>query len=58
VSASIINVGNGQYRLSITSTETGSANAVSIGVSGDSALQSFMGYNGTSTDASNGMTKA
>jgi flagellar hook-associated protein 2 len=37
VTASIINVGNGQYRLSITSTETGSDNAVSISVSGDSA---------------------
>jgi flagellar hook-associated protein 2 len=58
VTASIINVGNGQYRLSITSTETGSDNAVSIAVSGDSALQSFMGYNGTSTDASNGMTES
>jgi flagellar hook-associated protein 2 len=58
VTASIINVGNGQYRLSITSTETGSDNAVSISVSGDSALQSFMGYNGTSTDASNGMTES
>ncbi|HDX4050363.1 TPA: flagellar filament capping protein FliD [Enterobacter soli] len=58
VTASIINVGNGQYRLSITSTETGSDNAVSISVSGDSALQSFMGYNGTSTDANNGMTES
>ena len=58
VTASIINVGNGQYRLSITSTETGADNAVSISVSGDSALQSFMGYNGTSTDASNGMTES
>ena len=58
VTASIINVGNGQYRLSITSTETGSDNAVSISVSGDSAMQSFMGYNGTSTDASNGMTES
>ena len=55
VTASII---NGQYRLSITSTETGADNAVSISVSGDSALQSFMGYNGTSTDASNGMTES
>lgn len=58
VTASIINVGNGQYRLSITSTETGADNAVSISVSGDSALQSFMGYNGASTDASNGMTES
>ena len=58
VTASIINVGNGQYRLSITSTETGADNAVSIAVNGDSALQSFMGYNGTSTDGSNGMTES
>ncbi|WP_370967755.1 flagellar filament capping protein FliD [Enterobacter wuhouensis] len=58
VSASIINVGNGQYRLSVTSTETGADNAVSISVTGDSALKSFMGYNGTSDDASNGMTES
>ncbi|WP_330984414.1 MULTISPECIES: flagellar filament capping protein FliD [Enterobacterales] len=44
VSASIINVGNGQYRLSITSNETGADNAMTLSVSGDSALQSFMGY--------------
>ncbi len=44
VSASIINVGNGQYRLSITANDTGSDNAMTISVSGDSALQSFMGY--------------
>lgn len=58
VSASIINVGNGQYRLSITSDDTGSDNAMSLSVSGDSALQSFMGYNGTSTDAANGMEES
>lgn len=58
VSASIINVGNGQYRLSVTSTETGANNAVSISVSGDSTLKSFLGYNGTSDDASNGMTES
>jgi flagellar hook-associated protein 2 len=58
VSASIINVGNGQYRLSVTSDATGSDNAMSLSVSGDSALQSFMGYNGTSTDASNGMEES
>jgi len=58
VTASIINVGNGQYRLSFTSTETGADNAVSVSVSGDSALQSFMGYNGTSADAANGMTES
>ncbi|MCS2156132.1 flagellar filament capping protein FliD [Scandinavium sp. H11S7] len=54
VSASIINVGNGQYRLSVTSNDTGSDNAMSISVSGDSALQSFMGYDGTS----NGMEES
>ncbi|OAT26869.1 FliD family flagellar hook-associated protein [Buttiauxella ferragutiae ATCC 51602] len=58
VSASIINVGNGQYRLSITSDDTGNDNAMSLSVSGDSALQSFMGYNGTSTDAANGMEES
>lgn len=58
VSASIINVGNGQYRLSITSDDTGGDNAMSLSVSGDSALQSFMGYNGTSTDAANGMEES
>ncbi|WP_314142875.1 flagellar filament capping protein FliD [Buttiauxella noackiae] len=58
VSASIINVGNGQYRLSITSDDTGSDNAMSLSVSGDSTLQSFMGYNGTSTDAANGMEES
>lgn len=58
VSASIINVGNGQFRLSITSDDTGSDNAMSLSVNGDSALQSFMGYNGTSTDAANGMEES
>ena len=47
VSASIINVGNGQYRLSITANDTGADNAMTISVSGDSALQSFMGYDAT-----------
>lgn len=47
VSSSIINVGNGEYRLSITSNETGKDNAMTLSVSGDSALQTFMGYNGT-----------
>ncbi|HEY2452030.1 MAG TPA: flagellar filament capping protein FliD [Scandinavium sp.] len=56
VSASIINVGNGQYRLSITSNDTGSDNAMSISVSGDSALQSFMGYDASGTG--NGMEES
>lgn len=48
VSASVINVGNGEYRLSVTSNDTGADNAMTLSVSGDSALQSFMGYDGTS----------
>lgn len=56
VSASIINVGNGQYRLSVTSNDTGSDNAMTLSVSGDSALQSFMGYDPTAS--SNGMEES
>lgn len=48
VSASVINVGNGEYRLSITSNDTGKDNGMTLSVSGDSALQSFMGFDGTS----------
>lgn len=58
VTASIINVGNGEYRLSVTSKETGAANAMTISVSGDTALQSFMGYNGISSDKTQGMTES
>ena len=58
VTASVINVGNGEYRLSITSADTGADNAMTLTVSGDTALQSFMGYNGTSTDTSNGMLES
>ncbi|MDK8030853.1 flagellar filament capping protein FliD [Escherichia coli] len=58
VSASIINVGNGEYRLSITANDTGSDNAMKLSVSGDSALESFMGYNGTPGDSSNGMIES
>ncbi|WP_061709557.1 flagellar filament capping protein FliD [Pseudenterobacter timonensis] len=58
VTASIINVGNGEYRLSITSKETGAANAMTISVSGDTVLQSFMGYNGKKDDNSNGMIES
>ena len=56
VSASIINVGNGQYRLSVTSNDTGSDNAMTLSVSGDSALQSFMGYDPSAS--SNGMEES
>ncbi|MFU0968248.1 flagellar filament capping protein FliD [Kluyvera ascorbata] len=48
VSASVINVGNGEYRLSITSNDTGKDNGMTLSVSGDSALQTFMGFDGTS----------
>ncbi|MDZ4030923.1 flagellar filament capping protein FliD [Kluyvera ascorbata] len=58
VSASIIKVADGQYRLSVTSNDTGKDNAMTLSVSGDTALQSFMGYNGTSTDTSNGMKES
>ncbi|MCT4714425.1 flagellar filament capping protein FliD [Enterobacteriaceae bacterium H18W14] len=60
VSASIINVGNGQYRLSISSDDTGSDNAMSLSFSdgSDSALQAFMGYNDTNADDSNGMEES
>ncbi len=57
VSASIINVG-GAYRLSITSNDTGKDNGMTLSVSGDSALKSFMGYNGTNGAAGNGMTES
>lgn len=53
VSASIINVGNGEYRLSVTSNDTGLDNAMTLSVSGDDALQSFMGYDASAS--SNGM---
>ena len=58
VSASIINVGNGAYRLSITANDTGADNAMTLSISGDSALKSFMGYNGTDGDGSNGMKES
>lgn len=53
VSASIINVGNGEYRLSVTANDTGSDNAMTLTVKGDDALQSFMGYDAKAS--SNGM---
>lgn len=53
VSASIINVGNGEYRLSVTANDTGSDNAMTLTVKGDNALQSFMGYDAKAS--SNGM---
>ncbi|MCZ9211701.1 flagellar filament capping protein FliD [Escherichia albertii] len=48
VSASIINVGNSEYRLSVTSNDTGLDNAMTLSVSGDDTLQSFMSYGANS----------
>lgn len=58
VSASVINVGNGEYRLSITSNDTGKDNAMTLSVSGDSALQGVLGYDGTNTETTTGMTES
>lgn len=57
VTASIIKVGDGSYRLSLTSTETGSENAVSaISVTGDDTLQGIVGYDASAD--SNAMTQS
>jgi flagellar hook-associated protein 2 len=50
VRASIINDGSGTpYRLTLTSTTTGAAHSVRIGVSGDAALASLLGYDPAGT---------
>jgi flagellar hook-associated protein 2 len=57
VSATIIKVGDGSYRLSLTSSETGSENAVSsISVTGDDTLQGIVGYDASAS--SNAMTES
>lgn len=57
VSATIIKVGDGSYRLSLTSSETGSDNAVSkIAVTGDDTLQGIVGYDASAS--SNAMTES
>ena len=57
VSATIIKVGDGSYRLSLTSSETGSDNAVSkIAVTGDDTLQGIVGYD--ASGSSNAMTES
>ena len=56
VSASIIKVSDGSYRLSLTSDDTGTDNAMTVSVSGDDTLQSFMGYDASAS--SNGMTES
>ncbi|ORM68274.1 flagellar filament capping protein FliD [Pantoea rwandensis] len=55
VSASIIKVADGSYRLSLTSSKTGEANAVSsISVSGDDTLNNIVGFDSTKVDADTG----
>lgn len=50
VRASIINDGSGTpYRLTLTGTSTGAAHSVRIGVSGDAALASLLGYDPAGT---------
>ncbi|WP_215846555.1 MULTISPECIES: flagellar filament capping protein FliD [Pantoea] len=57
VTATIIKVGDGSYRLSMTSSETGSDNAVSkIEVTGDDTLQAVVGYDASTT--TNAMTES
>lgn len=57
VTATIIKTGDSSYRLSLTSTETGSDNAVSsISVTGDDTLQGIVGYDASAS--SNAMTES
>ena len=54
VSASVIKVADGSYRLSLTASKTGEANAVSsISVAGDDTLNGIVGFDSTKTDADN-----
>ncbi|MEM6161046.1 flagellar filament capping protein FliD [Erwinia sp. P6884] len=46
VTASIIKTGEGAYRLSMTSTKPGEDHEMTVSVSGDSALQSYLGTSG------------
>ncbi|NIG18048.1 flagellar filament capping protein FliD [Pantoea sp. Al-1710] len=56
VSASIIKVADGSYRLSLTASKTGEANAVSsISVTGDDTLNNIVGFDSTKTDTDNPM---
>lgn len=57
VSASIIKTGDGAYRLSLTASKTGEANAVSsVTVTGDDTLQGIVSFDATKTDAENPLT--
>ena len=56
VSASIIKVADGQYRLSLTASKTGEANAVSsITVKGDDTLNGIVGFDKDKSDTDNPM---
>ena len=55
VNASVIKVADGSYRLSLTSKDSGTDNAMTLSVTGDSDLQSFIAYDGT---ASGNMTQS
>lgn len=57
VTATIIKTGDSSYRLSLTSTETGSDNAVSsIAITGDDTLQDIVGYDASAS--TNAMTES
>ncbi|BCQ35485.1 flagellar hook-associated protein 2 [Erwinia rhapontici] len=49
MTASIIKTGDGSYRLSLTSDKTGTDNAATLSVTGDSALESMLNYDGTNS---------
>ncbi|MES4612688.1 MAG: flagellar filament capping protein FliD [Ewingella sp.] len=53
VTASVIKANDNTYYLSITANDTGVANAMTVSVSGDDALNSVVGYNPSSS--TNGM---
>lgn len=55
VSASIIKVDSSNYQLVITANDTGTSNAMTISVSGDDTLQSFIGYDASSS--TNGLSE-
>lgn len=46
VTASVIKTGDGSYRLSLTADKTGTDNAVTLSVDGDSAIQNLLNYGG------------
>ncbi|MFE0587090.1 flagellar filament capping protein FliD [Pantoea vagans] len=57
VTATVIKVSDGSYRLSVSANETGSDNAVSkIAVTGDTTLQGIVGYDASAS--SNAMTQS